>query len=1585
MKNRYEKIVFFLFSMLLSTGIIVAQAPANDNCANAILINSDSACVVGTSQLNAQTLGSATGDGGTIASACTAVASQDVWYKFIAKTPQPTITISNLGTNWGTELKIQLLSGSCGSFTEIACANNAPVTPALTNLLTPGTTYYVRIHKNDAVVPVATNWGFSICITEPLTRGSRMGEVFSRIVLSAASVLNYPWEVTYGPDNNLWITEAQGYKMYRMNPVTGVKTKVLDLSSGSTFLPPPQDTLNAQSMGTWNPWPQGGFAGMALHPNFLDGSGNFDYVYVAYVHRFLGGSSPSGLFYRNKLVRFTYNSGTGLLGSPTVLCDTLPGSKDHNSQRMIIAPVVKGGTNYLFYGSGDMGAGQFENRTRTNNAQNPNSYEGKILRFNLVTDGDPGMLGFIPNSNPYSSTSAVYSLGMRNNQGFAYDTSTNTIYGAAHGPYSDDEINIIQPFTNYGHPLVIGYADGNYNGNAVQGTSTSYSAGAPFTDANGVSSCPPVGNETTRMNALIASAGTLGTYKSPLFSAYPTPAATIANTWTTNPGNNNWYSEAWSGLDLYSNKIIPDWKRSLVAAGLKWGRLIRLRLGATGVTTLPSNLDSANVSDTVTYFQSTNRYRDLAFSPNGKEVYLVMDNSSATSGPGVGNPTVPACPGCVIKYSFVGYGDAGGFSTISKTIPVTSGTAGTVNTGTTVTIDGSNNFLWVPITGADGNILAEINAAGQNLGTVTASFYKNSGAIRVAGCVHYLDRNIQITASNSFVSPVKVRLYIAKTEYDALAADPLSGVTAIGQLRVLQNADACAALVASATSLLIPTNTLVADLTHGANGYVLQVNVTTLSSFYFGGSNITSTSTQLIWTGTTNSTWNTGTNWNCGFVPGPTDDIIIPSGGTQPVLPANTAVHNISLAGVISLNGFNLTVNGAISGAGTITGSSTSGLIIGGAAGTLNFTTTTAATRSLDTLILNSGASATLGSALDVYKSIDLTSATLNLNAQNLTLKSNAAGTARIGNLTGSTLTGATSVTVERYIPAKTGPNYASWRILSVPTSGQTIKQSWMENQAANANGNPGYGTRINSTTGTGAGYDAASGGNGLLNFNPATNAWIYPGATSTAIATNSGHMVYIRGSRAVAPGFPANVSDATIMRTTGTIYQGDQTAIPVAATKFSLIGNVYASAIDFGSITGADKTVDDMMWVWDPKLGTTGGYQTFTPAGGGNYTVTPGGGSYPASPYRNVESGQAFFVHATGAGSITLREAHKTTGSREVQGPSTGPGMQLRTNIYGLPTTANYLVDGVLNRYDDNFSNAVDQYDARKLTNFTENLSTMRDGISLSVENRKIISVKDTIFFKLAAMNRQEYQLEFKADNMNRPGLSGTLEDSYLNSRIPIDLNGVTNLNFTVDGNPASAGADRFRIVFKMAATVPITKLAASQQISDIAATWNTVSEIDMARYELERSTDGSMYNTLNKQYPTGNNGGTFNYNWMDNSPVVGDNYYRVKSVGISGDFKYSNIVTVNFGRGTHAITVYPNPVTDGVITVQFRDMAKGIYTISLLNNSGQVMNKEQFEHGGGSALKNFILSKGTSKGSYRLEIRQPDGSLRTQQIMIQ
>ena len=804
--------------------------PSNDNCAGAPTLTSATNC-----SNTAGTLVSATATTGLPADCQTGGTHYDVWYQFLATNTTHAVTISGQGSGF-TNAQVQLYSGTCGSLTSIACGN----TSLSSTTLTTGNTYYIRVSNVGSII--LSNGGFNICVTHPSSSGSvvagRMNEVYKQTTLSGSGGLQYPWEVTYGPDNNLWITEARGYKVYKMDPNTGAKTTVLDISMNSTWLPSPADTLNVQfSSG----WPQGGLAGLAIHPNFLDGTGNNDYVYISYVHRNLGGGAPTGIFFRNKLVRFKYNSGTGKLESPAIVCDNLPGSNDHNSQRIIIAPTTLGGPSYLFYASGDMGAGQFDNRTRPMRAQDPAYYEGKILRFNLDIDGDAGADAWIPNDNPYNSLlslqSAVYSIGIRNNQGFAYDPALNILYGASHGPYSDDEINIFQPFKNYGHPLIQGFVDGNYNGNTAQGTTTSVSAGAAYTDNLGVSSCPPIGNEAT--NKATIDAGVNGLYKDPLFSAYPVPngdistPGTVKYIWRFNPGNATpapgWPTESWSGLDLYNHTLIPGWKNSLVAASLKWGRLLRLRLNAAGTATAPTN----TTSDTISYFNSQNRFRDLAFSSNGKDIFVIMDNTSTTSGPGSANPVVPNCAGCVQKYTFLGYNDNAGKSSIPTSIDVTNAAVNTCNTGTTVTIDNTNNNLWVPITGPDGNIMAEIYANGNNLGTVTSSFYKNSGTIRVANTTHYLDRNMTITPAVQPTSTVKIRLYLSKAELDALIADGASGVTAISNLRIYKNNDPCSSAIGAPPTAITPTYAEA----HGANGYMLQGDITSFSSFYFAAAN----------------------------------------------------------------------------------------------------------------------------------------------------------------------------------------------------------------------------------------------------------------------------------------------------------------------------------------------------------------------------------------------------------------------------------------------------------------------------------------------------------------------------------------------------------------------------------------------------------------------------------------------------------------------------------------------------------------------------------------------------------------------------
>jgi PQQ-dependent dehydrogenase (s-GDH family) len=657
-----------------------------------------------------------------------------------------------------------------------------------------------------------------------------LNEVFRQTNLRVAATRLYdPWEITYGPDDSLWITEAKAYKVDKVSPVNGGMRTVLDISQGSAFTPA---IFKAQfNIATNNP--QGGLMGLAIHPEFATNPAK-KFVYLAYIYSYTGALADSqGVVYVSRIVRFTYNGSQ--LVSPVSLCDTLPGSSDHNSGRMIIAPV--GGVNYLFYAMGDMGAGQFGNKYRMNKAQMPGSYEGKILRFNLEPDGDAGTLDqWIPNGNPYNAAlgvqSAVWSIGIRNNQGFAYATinGTGKLYGASHGPYTDDEINIIDSAKNYGHPIIEGFsADNNYN-NSRAGSKPR--GGLPGT----YSQLPLIVNETTN-------ATTIGSkYRDPLYSFYAPSQATVNNIYLTEPSNIGWPSEAPSGIDIYTNSMIPGWKNSLLLGSLKGGRILRLNLDANGTNTAPYGNTDATSRDTNTLFRSVNRFRDLAISADGKTIFTVIDSSSTTSGPTTGSPIISACRGCVQKYTFLGY-NANGTTPFASTIPTTiniaAGTPGACENANKVVINAANNntSIWVPITDNNGNVVAEIYANGQDLDTVTTSFYKNAGTVREDGGARlYMDRNITITPQIQPGSAVRLRLYITNAEFTSLStalnsASQPSGVATISNLGIFKNSNnACVtSLTGNAAAV-----TTISKVAHGTLGYVLQTNtLTSFSTFYF--------------------------------------------------------------------------------------------------------------------------------------------------------------------------------------------------------------------------------------------------------------------------------------------------------------------------------------------------------------------------------------------------------------------------------------------------------------------------------------------------------------------------------------------------------------------------------------------------------------------------------------------------------------------------------------------------------------------------------------------------------------------------------
>ena len=99
----------------------------------------------------------------------------------------------------------------------------------------------------------------------------------------------------------------------------------------------------------------------------------------------------------------------------------------------------------------------------------------------------------------------------------------------------------------------------------------------------------------------------------------------------------------------------------------------------------------------------------------------------------------------------------------------------------------------------------------------------------------------------------------------------------------------------------------------------------------------------------------------------------------------------------------------------------------------------------------------------------------------------------------------------------------------------------------------------------------------------------------------------------------------------------------------------------------------------------------------------------------------------------------------------------QIRTNLYVVAADAStILLDGDLTQYDPSYTNLIDGMDARKMSNFSENIGMIRQATTLVIERRHTIDFTDTIFYKLWNTQQRLYQLEFITSNLNHPGLPG-------------------------------------------------------------------------------------------------------------------------------------------------------------------------------------------------------------------------------------
>ena len=154
----------------------------------------------------------------------------------------------------------------------------------------------------------------------------------------------------------------------------------------------------------------------------------------------------------------------------------------------------------------------------------------------------------------------------------------------------------------------------------------------------------------------------------------------------------------------------------------------------------------------------------------------------------------------------------------------------------------------------------------------------------------------------------------------------------------------------------------------------------------------------------------------------------------------------------------------------------------------------------------------------------------------------------------------------------------------------------------------------------------------------------------------------------------------------------------------------------------------------------------------------------------------------------------------------------------------------------------------------------------------------------------------------------------------------------------------------------------------------WKVTNELNIASYFVERSADGSVFSSIGQTNATGSGLSTSIYTMPDAKPFTGNNFYRINALTKDGKTELSPVVKINLNKNSRGISVYPNPVLrNGALNLQFQNLNKGSYILSIFNQQGQQVLHKIITHDGGNSVQPILLPK-IAAGLYLVEARNED-----------
>lgn len=302
---------------------------------------------------------------------------------------------------------------------------------------------------------------------------------------------------------------------------------------------------------------------------------------------------------------------------------------------------------------------------------------------------------------------------------------------------------------------------------------------------------------------------------------------------------------------------------------------------------------------------------------------------------------------------------------------------------------------------------------------------------------------------------------------------------------------------------------------------------------------------------------------------------------------------------------------------------------------------------------------------------------------------------------------------------------------------------------------------------------------------------------------TNNAFLAFIikpfgQGITVGDPNTSSTGSVSTVLSATGKLRFGSVN-VSVKKNRFYLIGNPYASPILISALfsSNSNKTTNTL-WVLDSKLGSFGGYVTFSNGTWSDPTSLHNGAT-------TIQSGEGFFVKGASSlndaitNNFTITEGLKneSVSSASVFGRSAETNELLRVLLKKVTNNVTSHEDGSTVKFYAGGINEVDESDAEKFSNPAGTISLINGTTKLAIENRALVVAGDEVFVNVSnATANTNYKLHIYTENFTFSG-TATLHDLKLGTTIVMPIDGsVFEYPFTVTSDATTQGT-RFKIVF--------------------------------------------------------------------------------------------------------------------------------------------------------------------------------------------